>query len=412
MSALAMPKPRLPAVTLPCARDLCITVPDVSPATDNAAVLALFNRHEDLVSLPVVENGRPIGLINRHLFLSQMSRQYYRELYDRKSCVTFMNKHPQLIDAATPLSEVAERAVQRGDKFLSDGFIITERGDYRGIGLGIDLLKIVSNMHARQHQQIVQSIEYASVIQSAMLNTSRQAMATALADWCLVWEPRDCVGGDCYYFRPNPQGWLAVVADCTGHGVPGAFMTLIFNSALEQALAQHGPRHPAQLLAAINRHIKDTLGQVARDEPQGGSNDGCDALLLFADTAGGELRWASARLPAYCVGAQGVGAQEVQTLAGDRMGVGYTDTPYDYCWQEHRRPLTPREVLFTATDGLTDQIGGERRIMFGKRRLHELLQRYRHLPMPELAAQLRQQHGLWQGGQSRRDDLTFWGFRA
>ncbi len=193
--------------------DLCITTPDVSPDTDNAAVLLLFNKNKELVSLPVVENGRPFGLINRHIFLSQMSRPFYRELYDKKSCIAFMDKCPLIVDAQASLNDVADQTVISGDKSLTDGFIITQNGCYLCIGLGIDLIKAVSDMHVQQHQHIMQSIEYASIIQRAMMISSHQAMAETFADWCLEWQPRDCVGGDCYYFKVYSDGWLSVVID-------------------------------------------------------------------------------------------------------------------------------------------------------------------------------------------------------
>ncbi|MBP2859341.1 SpoIIE family protein phosphatase [Dickeya oryzae] len=409
MSALPPQEHRLRFVSFPSARDLCITTPDVSPSTDNATVLQLFSRHKDLVSLPVVEDGRPFGLINRHSFLSQMSRPYYRELYDRKSCIAFMDKTPLIVEASASLSDVADKAVISGERFLADGFIITENGHYLGIGLGIDLFRIVSDTHVRQHQQIVQSIEYASVIQGAMLTPFRQTLEATLQDWCLVWEPRDCVGGDCYAFRRYEQGWLAVLTDCTGHGVPGAFMTLIFNSALEQALAQYRPDQTGQLLGSINRYIKDTLGQKSGYPGQmSASDDGCDALVVYVNTTEQTLNWASARMTAFVTDAQ---SGDLLTLDSDRMGVGYTNTPYDYSWPAFQRPLSAQDLFFAATDGLLDQIGGERQIKFGKRRLQNLLQRLGELPMSQLATQLLQHHRAWQGTQARRDDLTFWGFR-
>lgn len=395
----------------PTAVDLCIPTPDVSPNTDNATVLQLFNKYKELVSLPVVENGRPFGLINRHIFLSQMSRPFYRELYDKKSCIAFMDKNPLIVDASASLNSVADQTVISGDKSLTDGFIITQNGTYLGIGLGIDLIKAVSDMHLQQHQHIMQSIEYASIIQRAMMAASHQAMTETLTDWCLTWQPRDCVGGDCYTFKTYDDGWLAVVIDCTGHGVPGAFMTLIFASALEQALVACGPRDPARLMQAINRYIKNTLGQLqdgesaARDNP---SNDGCDMIIAFMDNASRRLTWANSRLAAFVLGPD---ESAVRPLAADRMGVGYTDTPYDYAWDNHQLTLTPQTLFFTTTDGLTDQVGGERRIMYGKRRLEALLLRHRALPMPALAQQLQQEHLQYQGQQPRRDDLTFWGFR-
>jgi len=113
-------------------------------------------------------------------------------------------------------------------------------------------------------------------------------------------------------------------------------------------------------------------------------------------------------MTAFMIDAQ---SGELLTLDSDRMGVGYTNTPYDYSWPAFQRPLSPQDLFFSTTDGLLDQIGGERQIKFGKRRLQNLLQRVRELPMSALANQLLQHHHTWQGSQGRRDDLTFWGFR-
>ncbi len=392
----------------PSALDLCISTPCVTPEADNATVLQLFGKHNDLVSLPVVESDRPFGLINRHIFLSQMAKPYHRELYDKKSCIAFMDKTPLVIDAATSMEALAEQAVASGDKALADGFIITQEGRYLGLGFGIDLIRGVSDMHARQHQQIMQSIEYASVIQNAMLGTSRQTLENTLADYCLVWEPRDSVGGDCYHFVAHEGGWLAVVVDCTGHGVPGAFMTLIFSSALERALTLHGPGNPAVLLQEINRRIKDTLGQIAGRETTSKSNDGCDAVLVAVDTMAQKLTWAGARTPIFRLS---VATGQAEQLEVDRMGAGYTDTPYDYVWSNHEIPLLPSDLVLVCTDGLIDQVGGTRQIAYGKRRLQELLQRSQVLPMQELATELLQEHRAYQGDEVRRDDLTFFGFR-
>lgn len=388
------------------ARSLCIAVPFVTPASDNLAVMTLFTERKDLIGLPVVEEGKPFGMINRHIFLSQMARPFFRELYDRKSCIAFMDKHPLVIDADTPLDQVAQQVVASGDKSVTDGFILTEADRYIGIGLGIDLIRTVSDLQAQQHQQILQSINYARVIQDAMLERSSQQMALQLHDWCLHWQPRDGVGGDYYAFHQDEQGWLALIADCTGHGIPGAFMTVIVQSALENALQQHR-RSPSELLQALNRHIKQTLGQLSASQQTSHSNDGCDAIALRLDTHQHQLSWASARLHALLQPAVGT----AEALAADRTGVGYTDTPLDYVWQQHQRTLSAGDMLLVMTDGVTDQPGGDRQIMFGKKRIQALISRYQSLPMSELSLAFQQDFLHWQGNQPRRDDVTWFGFR-
>src|ERR1700744_6045468 len=99
---LAEPSGR-PRFRQPCAEDLCIPVPSVTSEQTNQDVIDVFNRHRDMATLPVTENGRPIGLINRSIFMSKISKPFYQELYNRKSCIAFMDKEPLVVDAATSL---------------------------------------------------------------------------------------------------------------------------------------------------------------------------------------------------------------------------------------------------------------------------------------------------------------------
>lgn len=153
------------------------------------------------------------------------------------------------------------------------------------------------------------------------------------------------------------------MADCTGHGVPGAFMTFIFSSALEKALTQVPPDEPERLLSIINQHIKQTLSQLHPSAEKSQSNDGCDAIALFVDTDNQQLIWANAQMHAFQLASD---ADAVAVLDGDRQGLGYIDTPSDYQWQRHQCPLGRGDQLLIVSDGVTDQIGGERGIMFGK----------------------------------------------
>ncbi|AKL13174.1 TPA: SpoIIE family protein phosphatase [Kluyvera intermedia] len=387
---------------------LRIAVPHVTPEANNVQVMSMFSEHKSLIGLPVLEQNRPIGMINRHIFLSQMSRPFFHELYDQKSCIAFMDKTPLIVEADAGLDYLAERVIETGDKAITEGFILTEDNQYIGIGLGLDLIRTVSDLQAKQHMQIMQSIEYARIIQESMLSRSRQNIEQTLDDWCLYWHPRDCVGGDIYAFQRCENGWLLVLADCTGHGVPGAFMTFIFSSALEKALTQAQPHEPERLLASINHYIKQTLSQSHPTADMGQSNDGCDAIAVFVDTQNEQLIWSNARMHAFMLGTDDA---DVINLDGDRKGIGYSDTATDYQWQRHQRPLRRGDTLLIVTDGVTDQIGGPREIMFGKKRIQSLLLQQRALPMSSVSEALLSALTDWQGKQSARDDMTWFGFR-
>lgn len=378
-------------------------VPAVDAADANSLVMEIFYSRRDMVSLAVIENDRPIGLINRDIFLSQMTKPFHRELYDKKSCIAFMDKEPLIVDADMSIEALTFKTVEVGEKALVDGFIVTRDGRFAGIGNGLQLLGAVAEMQAERNRQVMQSIEYASVIQQAMLRASRDALAAKLPGAALLWEPRDVVGGDFYHFAAFADGWFGAVADCTGHGVPGAFMTLLASASLTQALEQLGPRDPSALLAAVNRNVKGLLGQVhgAGESPQ--SNDGLDAAFFWFDTAKQQLQFAGARIALHVLRPQ---AEHFETVAGERMGVGYVDSLADHEWTLHTIDLPAESLLFVSTDGLIDQIGGPKKIAFGKRRALDLILERRAQSPAEIGEALREALAEWQGTQSRRDDVT------
>jgi len=241
------------------------------------------------------------------------------------------------------------------------------------------------------------------VIQQATLRASREALSSALPDAALVWEPRDVVGGDFYHFTSFSDGWFGAVADCTGHGVPGAFMTLLASASLSQALERIGPRDPAALLAAVNRNVKGLLGQVngAGESPQ--SNDGLDAAFFWFDAGRQQLYFAGARIALHILRPD---ADHFESIAGERMGVGYVDSLADYAWPLHTVAAPRGSLLFISTDGLIDQIGGPRKISFGKRRALDLILGQRAHSPSAICESLWHALVEWQGTQSRRDDLT------
>ncbi|MET0518946.1 MAG: SpoIIE family protein phosphatase, partial [Burkholderiaceae bacterium] len=348
-----------PRLRQPSAADLCVAVPSMTTEQTNEEVMEAFSRHRELNSLPVVEGVQPIGLINRNIFLSQMSKPFHRELYNRKSCIAFMDKEPLIVDAGMGIEELTFRTVAHGEKALSDGFIITRGGAFAGVGQGLQLMRVVAEVQAARNRQIMHSIEYASVIQRSMLRSSREALGQMMAEGRgeadLVWEPRDVVGGDFYQFGTQPDGWFATVADCTGHGVPGAFMTLIASITLSKAIEQQGPRDPAALLASVNRSIKQMLGQMetvgAGQEGVPGSNDGMDAACFWFDARSRQLSFAGAKTSLFLLQP---GQAGVEMIDGERQGVGYVDSDFDFRWSTRQLALQPGSLVFVTTDGLID----------------------------------------------------------
>jgi hypothetical protein len=179
------------------------------------------------MSLPVIEGERPIGLISRNIFMSQMSKPFYHELYGKKSCIAFMDKEPLIVDAAMSIEALTFRAVESGRKGAGRRL---HRDPRRRAGRR--RLRAATDERGGQYAGREEPPDHAQhrlrqrdpARAAASLRPRR--WSDTLDDAHLEWQPRDVVGGDFYHFARYPDGWFAAIADCTGHGVPGAFMTL------------------------------------------------------------------------------------------------------------------------------------------------------------------------------------------
>ena len=384
----------------------------VTAENTNYEILERFTQQSELGNIPVVENKKPVGIINRNTFMSTLAKPFHREIFGRRSCTAFMNSAPLIVDYHTPLTELSYQALSGGEQVLADGFLITVEGEYAGMGLGVSLMQALADQQAEKHRQMMESIHYASVIQQSFLQSSRRDMTAALSDYFMYWDPRDVVGGDYYYFVKHRDGFFVAVIDCTGHGVPGAFMTLIMASALKQVLSTHDLHQPAELLSAINRQVKQSLGQLSEkdaglSEPlEVRSDDGMDCAFCWYDKDTRTLSYAGAKTPIYLIEP---GSDEVTLVDGNKKGVGYIATPLDYQWDTRKITLAPGTRLYISTDGIIDQIGGHKRICYGKKRFREHLLKHRHLPMAKQQHKLVEHFKEWQGENSRRDDVTLFG---
>lgn len=400
------PRPRLVADT----GGLVVAAEPVTPATTNKEVFAIFESRPEMIGLPVVEAGRPIGLINRNIFMQSMARPFHRELYLNKSCIAFMDKQPLVVERRTSVQELSFLVLAGGQKAMNDGFIVSDGGRYLGVGTAQDMLRAVANLQAEKNRLVMESIDYASVIQQSLSRPSREAMRRALPDYFLIWEPRDIVSGDFYFCHEYEGGFLIVLFDCTGHGVPGAFMTLIMSAFLHSALNAASHDNPGELISAVNRQVKRAMGHIdhqhaADDE---GADDGMDAAFCWVDTRRRRITYAGAHLPILLLPP---GAGEVQVVEGDRLGVGYAATPMDQGWTNHAIDLPAGTCVYLFTDGFVDQLGGSKRIAFGKRRTREVLLQHRARSMPEQRAELLAALAEYQGGEQRKDDVSAIGFR-
>lgn len=256
---------------------------------------------------------------------------------------------------------------------------------------------------AEAHGQVLDSIRYAQRIQQAIL-PKPELLAQALGEHFVIWHPRDWVGGDLYYCQADVHGCLLLVADCTGHGVPGAFMTMAVNSVLNHATSTLGADDPAMLLQAVNRLLRATLRQ---DDMGESFDNGLDAGACYWQFSASKLIFAGARLDLYYRDAGGA----VTVIRGDHRNLGYRDSDPDWTFTAHAVERLPGRTFYLTTDGLLDQSGGPKGYGFGRRRFQAFLQRYGGQPLATQQAALEQTLVAWQGERTQRDDMMVISFR-
>ncbi|MBO9607004.1 MAG: SpoIIE family protein phosphatase [Paenibacillaceae bacterium] len=246
-----------------------------------------------------------------------------------------------------------------------------------------------------KHEQLTDGIAYAKRIQDSVLH-SEDVLREAFPVYFAIRQPRDLVGGDFYWAKRVPGGTLAAVADCTGHGVPGAFMTLLAQSLLNRIAEHECQDDPARLLALLNRHLKRTLRQEAR---QGDTDDGLDIGLLFIGDS--HVLYAGARCPLLVVR-----GGEAEWIEGDRKSVGYRRTPLEYEFANVQLELTDDLSLFLSTDGWYDQNGGANDYSFGRTRFAAIVAGQAASGLENCRTELLQQLREHAGSKEQRDDIT------
>ena len=254
----------------------------------------------------------------------------------------------------------------------------------------------------KQHEVVVDSIRYASRLQRAQL-PRLQRIEKYFSSFHAIWEPRDTIGGDVWWASlPDDQGRIVVaVADSTGHGVPGAMLSVLISTSLERMFASDPTLDPSRALMSLDAALRTGLNQ---DSDHAESDDGCDAAIVRIDPARGLIEFAGAKLGLLHVRADG----SLERIQASRLSLGYRDPPHETP-QLHQIRYAQGDTFVIVSDGLTDQIGsrdGGPPRAYGYRRLHELVARLHHHSAGEIAQAMRDDLQQWQGEQMRRDDVT------
>jgi serine phosphatase RsbU (regulator of sigma subunit) len=248
----------------------------------------------------------------------------------------------------------------------------------------------------KAHQEITDSIRYAQRIQHAIM-PSDNLIRTHLKDSFILYRPKNVVAGDFYWLLPAGHAVLFAVADCTGHGVPGAMVSLICNNGLNRSVKEYQLSEPGAILEKTTDLV---IGEFETSELE--VKDGMDIALCKLD--GFSLSYAGANNPLWIIR-----NGELIEMRANRQPIGKFDYAGNFTTQHIS--LQEGDSLYLFTDGFSDQLGGSDNKRFTKNRLKALLLSLQNKPMQEQRDRLLAELELWRGTEAQTDDVCVMGLR-
>lgn len=263
----------------------------------------------------------------------------------------------------------------------------------------INELKLVIE---HKHQEIIDSVNYAKRIQEAIL-PDRTEIQDQLPESFILFKPRDIVSGDFFWFSHQDGKSLLAAVDCTGHGVPGAFMSMIGNTLLNEIVNEKKITDPGTILHRLNEEVNRALKQTRQDSE---SRDGMDVAICSFDFTKMELQYAGANRPLYYV-KNGI----LEEFKADKFPIGGLDYDVPKKFNTRTFQLQKGDVIYTSTDGFADQFSPDDKKLMTKR-FKELLVSIYERPIEEQRSFLDKYIEEWKSGTEQTDDILVIGVRV
>jgi PAS domain S-box-containing protein len=256
----------------------------------------------------------------------------------------------------------------------------------------------------QKNKDITDSIEYARKIQTAIL-PSKTKIRKSLPKSFVFYKTKDIVSGDFYWFTEKEDCCIIAAIDCTGHGVPGAFMSLIGYNILNKIVNENKVSDPALILKNLNLGVLDALHS---NTDHSDSKDGMDAAICKIYFKGNKIEYAGAMRPLWIVK-----NSTISEVKADKIPIGTKQEAdkQEINYTTHIIETTPDEAYYIFTDGYSDQFGGEKDKKMGSARFRELLINIHQKDYDEQDQILLKEHMAWKGNNEQVDDLCVIGFR-
>jgi serine phosphatase RsbU (regulator of sigma subunit) len=257
---------------------------------------------------------------------------------------------------------------------------------------------------AEKNRDITSSIEYAKRIQEAIL-PSKDLIFSKLKNAFILYKPKDIVSGDFYWFGEKGDYKIIAVVDCTGHGVPGAFMSMIGHNLLNQIVSEKGFYDPGKILEELHKGVQAALKQGHNDVD---TNDGMDVAMMALNTETRECLWAGAFRGLVIINDEG----DIEKIDGNKYPVGGAQLDSERVFTTHKRQLQKNDCVYMSTDGYADQFGGPKGKKFMVRQFHDNLKSVHQYSVAEQQKELENQFNEWKGNFEQIDDVLVIGIKV
>ena len=251
------------------------------------------------------------------------------------------------------------------------------------------------------NQRMLESLHYAEMIQRSLL-PGIDRMKTESPESLIIWMPKDIVGGDIFYTCTYPGKTVIALMDCTGHGVPGAFLTLIAYTEIRKIILDQQCYDPAEILKRLNKSMKNVLHKHSGKQ----TNDGLDAAVIDVDHNTCTIRYAGAQIPVFYIE-----DDQVTAVKADRQSIGYVNSDVNFQFKNHSLNLKRGCCVYLKTDGYTDQLGGGKRLRFGTTRFKKMILDIHKSPFSVQRREILKSLSEYKNVNEQMDDITVIGFR-
>ncbi|MBL7895608.1 MAG: tetratricopeptide repeat protein [Bacteroidia bacterium] len=327
--------------------------------------------------------------------IREIAQKQFEFDYTKKAAADSLRAHEQKILIQAELkNEKTRRYFLYGGLLLVIVFAAFMYSRYKISQEQKQIIEKQKTLVEEKQKEIVDSIQYAKKIQKTLL-AHDAFLNQELNDYFILYKPKDIVSGDFYWATKKESRFYFAVCDSTGHGVPGAFMSLLNASLLNEAIVEKGIEKPGDIFNYVRAKLISNMSAEAQ-------KDGMDGVLICVDKVSGEISYAAANNKPLLMTSNGA-----LELPGDKMPIGIGERKDDFT--THNISYSKGDRLYLFTDGYADQFGGEKGKKFKHKQLEQLITEINHKSSNEKKEILNNTFEKWRGSLEQVDDVCIAG---